>query len=46
MSAVSESIRQGDLEGALAGAQALVRQSFSDPKHHVLLFQVLAVLGQ
>jgi type VI secretion system protein ImpE len=46
MSAVNESIRKGDLEGALAGAQALVRQSFSDPKHHVLLFQVLAVLGQ
>jgi type VI secretion system protein ImpE len=46
MSAVSESIRKGDLEGALAEAQALVRQSFSDPKHHVLLFQVLAVLGQ
>ena len=46
MIAVSESIRKGDLEEALAGAQALVRQSFSDPKHHVLLFQVLAVLGQ
>jgi type VI secretion system protein ImpE len=46
MIAVSESIRRGDLEEALAGAQALVRQSFSDPKHHVLLFQVQAVLGQ
>jgi type VI secretion system protein ImpE len=46
MNAVSESIRNGDLEGALAGAQALVRQAFSDPKHHVLLFQVQAVLGQ
>ena len=46
MSSVSESIRKGDLEGALAGAQALVRQSFSEPKHHVLLFQVYVVLGQ
>ena len=43
---VNESIRKGDLEVALAGVQDQVRRSPAEPKHHVVLFQLLAVLGQ
>jgi type VI secretion system protein ImpE len=46
MNPVYESINRGDLDAALAAVQAQVRQSPAEPKHHVLLFQLLAVVGQ
>ena len=41
-----ELIRGGNLEEALAGVQADVRKKPADAKLRVLLFQLLAILGQ
>lgn len=46
MIAVNEELRRGDLDAALAGVQAQVRQSPAEPGHRVFLFQLLAILGQ
>lgn len=46
MIAVNEELRRGDLDAALAGVQAQVRQSPAEPGHRVFLFQLMAVLGQ
>jgi type VI secretion system protein ImpE len=39
-------IRDGDLAGALAALQDVVRKNSADPKLRVFLFQLLCVLGQ
>ena len=45
MSTIEESVRHGRLDEALSALQAAVRKSPADPKHRVLLFQLLAVMG-
>lgn len=39
-------LREGDLEGALAGARDMVRQRPGEPAPRILLFQLSCVLGQ
>jgi type VI secretion system protein ImpE len=43
---VTDLLREGQVDQALAQLQAEVRKNPSDSKHRVLLFQLLAVLGQ
>ena len=45
MSTIEEDVREGKLEEALAGLQAAIRKAPADPKHRVLLFQLMAVMG-
>ena len=45
MSTVEEDVRQGKLEDALAGLQAAIRKAPADPRHRVLIFQLLSVMG-
>jgi type VI secretion system protein ImpE len=46
MSTIEDDVRQGRLEEALAAVQAAIRKAPADPKHRVLLFQLLSVMGQ
>ena len=46
MSAIEDNVRQGRLEEALADLQAAIRKAPSEPKHRVLLFQLLTIMGQ
>jgi type VI secretion system protein ImpE len=46
VSTIDEDVRQGRLEEALAALQAAIRKAPADPKHRVLLFQLLSVMGQ
>jgi len=46
VSTIEEDVRQGRLEEALAALQAAVRKAPAEPKHRVLLFQLLSVMGQ
>jgi len=46
MSTIEDDVRQGRLEEALAELQAVIRKAPAEPKHRVLLFQLLAVMGQ
>jgi Protein of avirulence locus involved in temperature-dependent protein secretion len=46
MNTIEEDVREGRLEEALASLQAAIRKSPADPKHRVLLFQLLSVMGQ
>jgi type VI secretion system protein ImpE len=43
---VEDSIREGNLGGALSQAQREVRNNPKEPKHRVLLFQILSLMGQ
>jgi type VI secretion system protein ImpE len=46
MSTIEEDVREGKLEEALAGLQAAIRKAPADPKHRVLLFQLMSIMGQ
>jgi len=46
VSTIEDDVRQGRLEEALAGLQAAIRKAPAEPKHRVLLFQLLSVVGQ
>ncbi len=46
MSTIEEDVRQGKLEEALAALQAAIRKAPADPKHRVLLFQLMSIMGQ
>ena len=41
-----QSLRNGDLQGALSKLQAEIRDNPAEPKHRIFLFQLLCVLGQ
>jgi type VI secretion system protein ImpE len=45
MSTIEEDVRQGRLDEALSALQAVIRKAPADPKHRVLLFQLLCVMG-
>jgi type VI secretion system protein ImpE len=46
MSTVDEVVRQGNLEEALATVEASIRKAPAEPKHRVLLFQILSLMGK
>jgi type VI secretion system protein ImpE len=46
VSTIEDDVRQGRLEEALAALQATIRKAPADPKHRVLIFQLLSVMGQ
>jgi type VI secretion system protein ImpE len=46
MSTIEDDVRQGRLEAALEALQAAIRKAPAEPKHRVLLFQLLCVTGQ
>jgi type VI secretion system protein ImpE len=46
MSTIEEDVRQGRLEAAVAALQAAIRKAPAEPKHRVLLFQLLSLMGQ
>ncbi len=46
MSTIEDDVRQGKLEEALAGLEAAIRKAPAEPKHRVLLFQILALMGK
>jgi type VI secretion system protein ImpE len=46
MSTIEEDLRQGKLDDALASLQAAIRKAPADPKHRVLLFQLMSIMGQ
>lgn len=46
MSTIEEDVRQGRLEEAVAALQAAIRKAPAEPKHRVLLFQLLSLMGQ
>jgi type VI secretion system protein ImpE len=46
MSTVDEYIRQGNLEEALASVENSIRKAPAEPKHRVLLFQILSLTGK
>ncbi len=41
-----QSLKNGDLQGALAKLKGEIRDNPSEPKHRVFLFQLLSILGQ
>jgi type VI secretion system protein ImpE len=45
MSTIEDNVRQGKLEEALADLQNAIRKAPADPKHRVLLFQLLSIMG-
>ena len=45
MSTIEEAVRQGQLDEALSALQAAIRKSPADPKHRVLMFQLLSLMG-
>ena len=45
MSTIEDLVRQGQLEQALAELQATIRKAPADPKHRILLFQLLSLMG-
>lgn len=46
MSTIEEDVRNGKLEEALAGVESAVRKAPAEPKHRVLLFQILSLMGK
>jgi type VI secretion system protein ImpE len=45
MSTIEDNVRQGRLAEALTELQAAIRKAPAEPKHRVLLFQLLCVMG-
>ena len=45
MSTIEDNVRQGRLEEALTELQAAIRRAPAEPKHRVLLFQLLCIMG-
>jgi len=45
MSTIDDHVHQGRLEEALAELQAAIRKAPAEPRHRVLLFQLLCILG-
>jgi type VI secretion system protein ImpE len=45
MSTIEDNVRQGQLEQALADLQVAIRKAPAEPKHRVLLFQLLSLMG-
>jgi type VI secretion system protein ImpE len=46
MSTIEDDVRQGRLDEAIAALQATIRKAPAEPKHRVLLFQLLSITGQ
>jgi type VI secretion system protein ImpE len=46
MSTIEEDVRQGKLEEALASLEAAIRKAPAEPKHRILLFQMLSLMGK
>jgi type VI secretion system protein ImpE len=46
MSTIEEDVRQGKLEEALASLESAIRKAPAEPKHRVLLFQMLSLMGK
>jgi len=46
MSTIEEDVHRGRLEEALDALQAAIRKAPAEPRHRVLLFQLLSVMGQ
>lgn len=45
MSTIEDNVRQGRLQEALTELQAAIRKAPAEPKHRVLLFQLLCIMG-
>lgn len=46
MSTIEDDVRQGKLEEALTSVESAIRKAPAEPKHRVLLFQILSLMGK